>query len=705
MLSGIESYFGSSWGTYVNTLDQLVNLTPAADPPAYDANQLFNIAFQQISGLGVASISGTVLDATSDSPLAGVVVNDVRANLQSTPTATTDATGAFLLTQLSAGVQNLSVVGYLITAGSPVVLATNADASGVVIRATKAGQINGGVIAATNGSALSNAQVYCAGSETNHNIAVMTTTNGSYQFPTLSADTYTLSFSANGFAGTTITNITVALGQIRSNVNVSLTAGATISGTVSNEADAAPLAGATVFLQDQITAAIFAGFTDTNGTYSVGNLPSATYTIACSLFGYVSQSMSAVQVAPSELSGNNTFSLSAGGNVAGTVTNVSIGGSVADAGLVLSDSIGDQFYATTDTNGVFTFTNVPAAAYTLLYLPTNALPAQLTLEVEAGETLSGIILQVHVGATITGTVVDPATQMPLANVAVIAITPDGDMLETQSDANGNYSFTLLAATGTYQVSVMGDPENSAVNVNVLQLAGVISAPALDVNPSASITGVLQDTYGHPIQGSVILYEDGQLITTSQCDTNGRYGFLILQPGQFDLQGIANSASFEAVGINVNVGDNLAQDIVAGSSTVTLPISTPDASPVGTAVNLYQYTSNGVIYCCTATAGASSNATFSGLVTGKYRVSTATSDNYGALQDVSIDGPTNVSPLVLTQVFSLNGVVTSVGAQPVNGATVLLTDSNRSLNYFGQSGNDGSYSIADIQTGAYTLAVV
>ena len=43
--------------------------------------------------------------------------------------------------------------------------------------------------------------------------------------------------------------------------------------------------------------------------------------------------------------------------------------------------------------------------------------------------------------------------------------------------------------------------------------------------------------------------------------------------------------------------------------------------------------------------------------------------------------------------------------PVGGATILLTDPNRSLNYFSQSSADGSYSILDIQAGTYTLAVV
>ena len=412
-----------------------------------------------------------------------------------------------------------------------------------------------------------------------------------------------------------------------------------------------------------------------------------------------------MQVTTGGLATGQDFALVAGGAIQGTLTNATGGTPVADANLTLTDSSGNPFYTTTDATGVFGFTGLPAGTYTLEYTPTNALPAQVTLNVAAGQTLSGVSLQVQLGGNIAGTVTSAAGGTPLANVPVFVITSAGDELDTQSDASGNYSFPNLPA-GAYQVNVMGAPGSNAQTANVLQLDGTTVSANLSVSYSATITGTLQDASGNPIQGSVLLCNDaGDLITSAQCDSSGNYGLLLFQGGQFELQGIAISATFAPVSVTANAGGNLVQNIAAGSSALTVTVSSPGAAPTGAAANLYEYTENGLLYCCSATVDATGVAAFGDLIQGNYRLVLTTTDNYGVVQDFAVAGATSALNVTLSPLFDVSGVVTDPSGNAVNEATVTLTDTTGSLSFSSQSGADGAYSVAGVPAGTYTVSIV
>ena len=342
-----------------------------------------------------------------------------------------------------------------------------------------------------------------------------------------------------------------------------------------------------------------------------------------------------MQAAAGGLASGLDFSMVAGASIQGTVTCANDGSPVANADIMLTDSSGNSFYTTADDAGVFVFQQLSAGTYTVEHTSTGALPVQLTLSVAAGQTLGGVSLQVQLGGTIGGTVTSVTSGTPLANVSVVVITPNGDGLDTQSDASGHYSFANLAA-GAYQVNVLGAPSSDAQTADVVQLDGTTVSANLSLSCAATITGTLQDAGGNPVQGSVALYDDvGNLITTAQCDSNGNYGFLLSQGGQFELQGMASSATFAPVSVTVSAGDNLVQSIAGGASTLTVTVSSPGATLTGTAETLYEYTDNGLIYCRSATVDTTGNVLFGDLVQGNYRVTLATTDSYGIAQDVAV----------------------------------------------------------------------
>ena len=176
-----------------------------------------------------------MVDASSGQPLSGVVVNDLSTDDRSAASATTNANGFFTLTSLYDGVQNLTLTGYLLSAPVSATVTTTADALGVDVLATQAGQITGHVTAASNGGRLANIEVQCTGQTTGQGFEVLTAADGSYSFGTLPADTYTVSISAKGYVSTSLGDIALALGQTSANQNFSLVAGATITGTVSSQ--------------------------------------------------------------------------------------------------------------------------------------------------------------------------------------------------------------------------------------------------------------------------------------------------------------------------------------------------------------------------------------------------------------------------------------------------------------------------------------
>ncbi|HZL37246.1 MAG TPA: FG-GAP-like repeat-containing protein, partial [Tepidisphaeraceae bacterium] len=704
VVNQLAPQIGPTWGDYVAALDGVATRLALRGQPTVDASALLAFEVTQAEGLPVGEISAWVLDATTGQPLAGVTVNDLSTDDRSSATGTTDANGYFTFTGLYDGAHNLSLSGYFIGSNAPVTITTTTDALGLQLLATKAGQITGKVTAASSGQPLPNILVLCTGQTTGQSFEVLTAADGSYSFDTLPADTYAVSVSANGYVSNSINGVVIALGQTVSNEGFALAAGATISGTVSSQAGASPLAGATILAQSQTTNFTSATATAADGTFSLADLAADTYAIECTLPGYLTQTITGVQVvADGNMSGRD-FSLVAAASIQGTLANASDESPVANASLTVTDGAGNTFYANTDATGAFAFNDLPQGTYSVAYNPTNALPLQQTFTVIAGQTLTGVSLQVQVGGAIAGTVIIANSGAPLEDVPVFAITPAGAELDTRSDVNGHYSFANLDA-GTYQVNVVGAPARNAQAVKVVQLDGTLVSANIAISYSTTISGTLLDAAGSPIQGSVSLYEGGELVTTAQSDSSGTYGFLLSQGGQFELQGVASSATFAPISLTINSGDNAVQNIAAGSSTLTLNMSSPGASPTGTPVNLFEYTGNGLIYCESTNLDSNGDATFGAMAQGSYRVTIDTADGYGAMQTVAVATPTAAANIALSQLISVSGIISGPAGTSLSGAMVYLTDAANTVLSAAQTQADGSYTLTPVPSGAYTIIVI
>lgn len=116
LLQKLEATLGITWGDYVSDLDNLAQFASSVSGYAFDANQLFTIAFQQASGVGPCGFSGVVIDVSSNLPVANtqvVAIQQLANNQSVTRAIQTDAAGNFAFTNLPAGSYQMFVEGYV----------------------------------------------------------------------------------------------------------------------------------------------------------------------------------------------------------------------------------------------------------------------------------------------------------------------------------------------------------------------------------------------------------------------------------------------------------------------------------------------------------------------------------------------------------------------------------------------------------------
>jgi hypothetical protein len=301
-------------------------------------------------------ITGTVTDATaSGAPtLAGV---SVTCTCQS-GNATTDgvgrysftniAPGSYALTFREAGFVTQTITGVGVTSGATTV--TNAAL-------IEDGGIKGTVTDAQNGSRISAATITCSGCPTT---TVTTDGTGNYFFTGVpNSSSYSLTFTASGYASRTITNVTVT-GPASTSENLALDEDGGISGTVIDAQTSQSLPGVTVKCNGGCPTA---GPTDSLGDYSLINVPPGTYSLTFSESGYVTQTVSSIVVAPGFSTIVNRVALTEDGEISGTVTDQQTAVPISGATVTCTCQAGS---VSTDASGFYSFTSiVPGSSYTV----------------------------------------------------------------------------------------------------------------------------------------------------------------------------------------------------------------------------------------------------------------------------------------------------------------------------------------------------
>ena len=252
-------------------------------------------------------ISGIVAGTGAASPVSSINIFDATGTLVTV--ATSDVSGVYATTALRPGTyfvgtknsagyvdelyNNTACLNCIPTTGTPVSVTTGSNVSGINFVLNVGGRISGAITDATNSAPIRNVavQIYNAAG------ALVATTNtdtfggyisdgglptGTYFVRTANDQGFTDKLYNNitcvGCAVTTGTPVFVTAGSTTSGINLALSPGGRISGTVTNAATSAPRKQVTVEIYNSGGALVTTGVTDCSGNYvSQAGMPTGTY--------------------------------------------------------------------------------------------------------------------------------------------------------------------------------------------------------------------------------------------------------------------------------------------------------------------------------------------------------------------------------------------------------------------------------------------
>jgi len=238
-------------------------------------------------------ISGTVKCSTNgqDTPIAGATIKVVDRSYHVVATRTTSDDGTYTVEGLPAGGYTVKLIvpsGYQACSNTcvPLCLACNQPktVNFCACAYCPPAKVSGIVKCASNGKTISRVAVKIY--DSNNNLKGSTTTgcDGRYSFRNLPAGNYTIKITVPcGYEACDDTSVSVILGcgQCKT-VDFCVCPAckpAKVTGTVKCSSTSQAIAGVTVEAYDSNNALKGSATTDTDGQYSIGNLPAGTYTI------------------------------------------------------------------------------------------------------------------------------------------------------------------------------------------------------------------------------------------------------------------------------------------------------------------------------------------------------------------------------------------------------------------------------------------
>jgi hypothetical protein len=426
----------------------------------------------------------------------------------------------------------------------------------------------------------------------------------------------------------------------------------------------------------------------------------------------------------------------------------------------------EQTYAltTTDQNGNFSFTGVPAGSYTLDFQsptgsnfteqwwndqPNNASATYFNLA--DGQALGGLNATLVVGATLSGSVYGagaPNVPLPFSNVYVSGLGGAPDAFAS-TDSNGNFTLTGISA-GTYSLH-FSPPFNSGnylqqwwndqptqatattITIGAAQnLTGYNAVLSVGASISGTVTGA--DTgLGLP-GGYVQALQSGNPVGFANVSSTGTYDVSGLEPGSYILQFVpANGTNYvgqywndastaaTATPITVSAGDvdtgyNAA---LAVGATVSGTVTTVDAAGVGLAGASVTAVDSSDSYVAGTTTDTNGNYSIVGLATGSYRIQFQApygdshasqfwknAATFGKATAVAVSATTVTSGInaSLTAGATISGTVVDTGTPPAPIAYAIVEAHTSSGAYVASTEADqnGNYTLANLPAGTFVV---
>ena len=452
-------------------------------------------------------IAGTVTDAATHKPVAGIEVSVLGPNGSVQQQTTTAADGSYEVDGMANGSYQVEFsaanigANYLTqyyndqptaTGATDVTVTAGALTTNVNAALQPGGQISGTVTDAATSSGIAGGSVQVYTTSYGYLTSVPIGAGGRYTINGLATGHYYVYASgpyqsyyvSQWYGGASPTSISVTAGSLTPNINVALVQGGAITGTVTDATSQAAIAGITVTLTATLSSYPYSETwqltTDSQGDYALYGAPAGDYTVEFSGSGYnglgyltqyykgasTSSGATLVGVLADQTSSGINAALQPAGTITGTLTDATTNAPLGSAQVNVYTASGnfvETAYA--DTAGTYVATGLPPGAYHLEFLTDGAqiddyipqyyndessLTNADTVTVVGSQTTSDINAALEPKGMVAGAVTDAATHAGIAGVTVLIFDAnDGQISSATTAADGTYT-AYGVDTGSYR---------------------------------------------------------------------------------------------------------------------------------------------------------------------------------------------------------------------------------------------------------------
>jgi uncharacterized GH25 family protein len=422
---------------------------------------------------------------------------------------------------------------------------------------------------------------------------VLAGADGSFTIPVVAAGTWRLTATHGDAAPTTSVPITVDGTHARTGIELVLTSGAIVRGTVKDKTGA-PVAGADVSVVGNGFVEWRArrqAFTDAGGHFTIAGLERR----AVEVVAWHESGSSAIVAADlaAQREQDVTLTLELTGAIHGTVVDRA-GQPIADAQVVadpdFSGGVADRAVwsvrgvqeTVADQGGAFTFAGRPDGTYRIRAARPGASEAALALSegitAKPGDTVK---LAVPADGRLAGKVELAGGKPP----AAFTLTLGGTNAVPFASPDG--AFVLTGAAGTYPLTVEGPGFVSLTKEVTLSEGKDTDAGTITVQPGRSISGRVVDEHGVPVAKATVaagfLLTGGGAELYIKDESPGAQDTTTDDNGQFVLSGFPPAAITIVAG-KPNVGRSASVQLPASPDSATLDLAlAPTTSLAGTIV--------------------------------------------------------------------------------------------------------------------------
>ncbi|RKX33118.1 MAG: hypothetical protein DRP71_10945, partial [Verrucomicrobia bacterium] len=605
--------------------------------------------------------------------------------------------GNYAVTFSGTGVVSESVDG--------VVLEEGLITEGPIFSARAGGVVSGMVVRASDDEPIEGARVVANDGNGNGG-ATESAADGTFTIEGLASGTYRVAAFADTYASSAISDATVVSGSTLIDVDLSLEAGASVSGTVT--AVAIPVTDIFVALtnSDGVTREVR---TDESGNYAIGELPAGDWnlTVATDLFADHSEVMTLATgeqktlnvalVKLAHLSGTVTDGTSLVSGVQAKLTDPD-----GNEGLVFFDPDGRLNLGLEDP-GEYVISLLDGSQRQVFTVTDSSSEPEISFELEAGR--------------LEGTVVTSDGETPLAWVEVVLIHTGQPILVARTNGDGEYRFPNVAA-GTYSIEFADqDSFFSGIESVVVEKGETTILPTAIAGSSSLTVEVLSD--GQPVgSGGLVALEKVGLDlgpATSRLDifnVGESVGFTGLSLGEYRLHAITAGANSGYVTVTVEAGENSLQLPVYPSAELSGTVRDEEGDGMA-GVQISAYSPAKPDDLCQAYTEEDGHFQISTLLPGSYVVVIAPS--------VYSPGDDLLKPVVRSGVVLTEGETTRIhavmsqGGAGVGGTVssddgsiplygwVVLRNSDGVVFSRAEMAPGGQYTLPEVPAGDYTLS--